>query len=186
MPPPPDTSPPLQPKLITRVQSIIGSLLYYARAVDCTLLSALNTLSTQQASPTELTLHLCHRLLDYAVTYPHMKLRFHSNDMVLTVNLDAAYLVAPKARSCVAGQFSLGSTSSPSSPSGPILVECRTLRHVVASSAEAGVAGGFHNAQTAIPIRHILTSLNYPQPPTIIKTDNTTAVSFTSDNITQK
>ena len=52
---PPDTSPPLNATLTTRVQSIIGSLLYYARAVDCTMLPALNTLSTQQASPTEKT-----------------------------------------------------------------------------------------------------------------------------------
>ena len=184
--PPPDTSPPLGPKLTTRVQSIIGSLLYYARAVDCTLLPALNTLSTQQASPTEQTLRLCHRLLDYAATYPNVKLRFHSNDMVLTINSDAAYLVAPKARSRVAGHFTLGSSPCPTSLSGPILVECRTLRHVVASSAEAEVAGVFHNAQIAIPIRYTLESLGHPQPPTVIKTDNTTAVSFTSDNITQK
>ena len=53
-------------------------------------------------------------------------------------------------------------------------------------SAEAKVAGVFHNAQTAIPIRHILTSLGHPQLPTIIKTDNATAISFTSNNITQK
>ena len=185
--PPPDSSPPLDKTLKTRVQSIIGSLLYYARAIDCTLLPALNALSTQQATPTTNTLKLCHRLLDYSATYPNVTLRYHANDMVLQIHSDAAYLVAPKARSRIAGHFSLGSTtpSSPT-PSGPILIECRTLRHVVASSAEAEIAGVFHNAQIAIPIRHILQSLGHPQPPTTIITDNTTAASFTTDNITQK
>ena len=69
---------------------------------------------------------------------------------------------------------------------GAILVECKTLRHVVASAAEAEVAGVFHNAQTSIPIRHFLTVLGHPQPPTPIKTDNSTATGFVHNNIQQK
>ena len=57
---PPDTSPALDKILTTKVQSIVGSLLYYARAVDCSMLPALNSLSSQQSSPTENTLKLCH------------------------------------------------------------------------------------------------------------------------------
>ena len=69
---------------------------------------------------------------------------------------------------------------------GAILVECKTLRHVVASSAEAECAGIFHNAQMALPIRTILKALNHPQPATPIKTDNSTAKGFVHDNIHQK
>ena len=65
-------------------------------------------------------------------------------------------------------------------------MECKTLRHVVSSSAEAEVAGIFHNATTAIPIRHMLQALNHPQPPTPLKTDNSTATGFIYDNIHQK
>ena len=102
---PPDTLPALDKTLTTRVQSIIGSLLYYARAVDCLMLPALNTLSLsrKQSSPTEYTLKLCHRLLDYAATYLNTCLCFHASDMILNIHLDAAYLVATKARSRVAG-----------------------------------------------------------------------------------
>ena len=39
----PDTSPPLSPPKKTKVQQIIGCLLYYARAFDNTMLVALNT-----------------------------------------------------------------------------------------------------------------------------------------------
>ena len=118
--PQPDPSPPLSSTLKTRVQSIIGLLLYYARTIDCTLLPALNTLATQQANPTENTLKSCHRLLDYAATYPQVTLRFHANDMKLVIHSDTAYLVAPKARSRIAGHFSLGSLSYHSSPPPPL------------------------------------------------------------------
>ena len=182
---PPDTTPLLAPMQKTRVQSILGSLLYYARAVDCTLLTALNAISTQQASPTEHTLSLCHRLLDYVATHPRSHLRYSANNMHLAIHSDAAYLVAPKARSRIAGHFSLGTTNEGPLHS-PILIECKTLRHVVASSAEAEVAGVFHNAQIAIPIRYILTSLGHPQPTTNIITDNSTVALFANDNITQK
>jgi hypothetical protein len=52
------------------VQGINGTLLYYTRAVDPTMLPALNEISSQQASPTSLTTTKCNQLLDYAATYP--------------------------------------------------------------------------------------------------------------------
>ena len=144
----------------------------------------LNKLATQQSKPTEKTLSLCHRLLNYAAIYPNVLLRFHASNMILSINSsDAAYLVAPKAYGRVAGHFTLG--INPSSPSGHTLVECKTLWRVVASSAEAEVAGVFHNAQVAIPIRYIVTAIGHPQPPTPIKTDNRPVVPFANNNITQ-
>ena len=109
--------------------------------------------------------------------------------MVLRVDTDAAYLVMPKSRSRIAGYFYLGHLKHnpvPNHLNGAILVECKTLRHVVASAAEAEVGGVFHNAQTAIPIRNMLTRLGHIQPPTPIKTDNSTANSFVHDNINLK
>ena len=182
----PDESPKLNKENTKKVQSIVGSLLYYARSIDCTLFPALNTMATNQAAPTENSLRQCHRLLDYIATYPNVTIQFHASNMQLHVDSDAAYLVAPKARSRIAGYFSLESHQPNPTPHGPILVECRTLRHVVASSAEAEIAGIFHNAQIAIPIRYMLQQLGHPQPRTPIKTDNATASSFVKDNITQK
>ena len=92
--------------------------------------------------------------------------------MVLHVDSDAAYLVAPKAKSRVAGYFHLSSHPNISKHpqlNGAIHVECKTLQHVVSSAAEAEVAGIFHNAGMALPIRHILTCLGHPQPLTQIK-----------------
>ena len=67
-----------------------------------------------------------------------------------------------------------------------LLVKCKTLRHVVSSAAEAEVAGVFHNAGMALPLCHFLECLGHPQPPTPIKTDNSTATGFIYDNIHQR
>ena len=184
---PPDLSPPLDKVQTTKIQSIVGSLLYYARAIDNTILPALNTISASQSKPTETTMKQCRTLLDYCATYPNVFLRYYASDMILTIDSDAAYLVAPKARSRIAGYFQLNSNiRSPPTTNGAILIECKTLRHVVASSAEAETAGLFHNAQVAIPIRYILTEMGHPQPATPIKTDNATANAFVHANITQR
>ena len=70
--PQPDTSTKLDDSETTYIQSIVGSLLYYARAIDSTILPALNTISKSQASPTALTKLQCNLLLDYCATYPAM------------------------------------------------------------------------------------------------------------------
>ena len=127
--------------------------------------------------------------MDYLHTSPDAYIQYYASDMVLHVDSDAAYLVAPKARSRIAGYFQMSdhpNVSKRPKLNGAVLVECKTLRHVVSSSAEAEVAGIFHNATTAIPIRHILTVLGHPQPPTPLKTDNSTATGFVYDNIHQK
>ena len=68
----------------------------------------------------------------------------------------------------------------------PIHVECRYVRHGVASVAEAEVGGLFHNCQTIIPIRNCLILVGHSRLPTPVKTDNTTAQAFTYNNITIK
>ena len=108
--------------------------------------------------------------------------------MILHIDSDAAYLVKPKAHSRVAGFFYLDNIKPRhlARLNGAILIECKTLRHVVASAAEAETGGIFHNTQMGIPIRYILIALGHPQPPTPLKTDNSTANGFIHDNINLK
>ena len=79
--------------------------------------------------------------------------------MVLHVYSDAVYIVAPKARARVAGYYHLSDdpnvTTHPKL-NGSILVEFKTLRHMVALAAEAKTAGFFQNTQVSIPIRTLL------------------------------
>mmetsp|Transcript_11265 Transcript_11265/g.15885 ORF Transcript_11265/g.15885 Transcript_11265/m.15885 type:complete len:463 (+) Transcript_11265:115-1503(+) len=185
-------SPPLDKHGIRFVQGVVGCLLYYARALDGTMLAALNEISTTQAKPTEHTLDKCKRLLDYAATYQNAYLRYYSSDMQLHIDSDAAYLVLPKAKSRVAGFFNLPCQghyrkyAHRNQINSPILIECATLKHVVSSAAEAEVGGIFHNACKAIPIRRILKILGHKQKATAIKTNNSTAHGFVYDNINQR
>jgi Reverse transcriptase (RNA-dependent DNA polymerase) len=49
----PDTSPLLTPDRVTRLQQIVGSFLYYARAIDSSMLVALGTLAAAQTKATQ-------------------------------------------------------------------------------------------------------------------------------------
>ena len=126
--------------------------------------------------------------MDYLHTYSNASIRYHKSDMLLHIDSDAAYLVLPKARSRVAGYFQLTNRHDTNKyfTNGAVLIECKGLRHVVASSAEAEIGGIFHNAQQALPIRIALDALGHPQPPTPIKTDNSTAHGFIYKNINMK
>ena len=154
--------------------------MYYGRAIDGSILPALNDISSQQAKPTVETKRKLQRLLDYIATYYDASVRFHASDMVLRVDSDAAYLVAPKARSRIAGYFYLSSLEDEPPLNGAVHIECKTLRHVVASAAEAETAGVFHNSQIVLSMRRILEALNHPQPPdgTPFKLDNAVTNGF--------
>jgi hypothetical protein len=155
----PDTSAVLSTKDTTRVQQVVGTLLYYARAVDPTMLVALNEIGAKQSAPTATTARQITQLLDYAATHPDSVLRYTRSGMILHIHSDASYLSAPNARSRVGGHFFLSSMSpDPSKPplnppnNGAVHVECKTLRNVMASAAEAELGGLFHNGLMAIPI----------------------------------
>ena len=112
--------------------------------------------------------------------------------MVLHVDSDAAYLVQDEARSRIAGHYILSSNPPPApqiphkSPNAPILIECKTLRHVVASTAKTETGGLFHNAQTIMHIRVLLESIGHIQPVTPLKTYNSTACAFVNKSLRQR
>ena len=66
-----DTSAVLDDKHKHRIQEIIGSLLYYARAVDNKLLVALSAITACQSKATVVTEQAVHLMLDYVATYPN-------------------------------------------------------------------------------------------------------------------
>ena len=137
---PQDTSNTLPLNQARRIQSVIGSLLYYARAVDPSLLPGLNETSITQSAPTENTQDKVTTMLDYVHTHPNAVIRYHASDMCLHVDSNASYLVLPKARSRLAGHYFLSDDPTiivTPKPNGPILTECRTIRRVLASSTEA-------------------------------------------------
>ena len=109
--------------------------------------------------------------------------------MVLWTDSDTSYLVTANARSRISGYYQynqyLTKGLNPIT-NRLILTEYKAIKRIVSSVAEAETASVFHNAQIAVQIRYILQSLNHPQPPTPIKTDNSMAYSFVTNNIHQK
>ena len=85
---------------------MVGSLLYYARAVDMTILHALSEIASQQAKPTKQTMARVKQLLDYMHTHPDARIRFWASDMILNVHSDASYLSVKNAKSRMGGYFS--------------------------------------------------------------------------------
>ena len=181
-----DTSPLLPEMQIRHIQRIVGSFLYYARAIDNTIHPALNSLGSTQAQPTQQTNNDANMLMDYLNTHPNAKLRYHKSDMQLHIDSDAAYLVAPKAKSRVAGYFYLSDNTSQPELNAPVHIECALLKHVVSSAAEAETGGIFHNAKTAIHIKKMLHALGHHQDIIKIKTDNSTAAAFSNSTLKEK
>jgi hypothetical protein len=56
------------------IRQIVGSFLYYARAVNPTILMALLAITSQQSNPTEETNGHIHQFLDYMATRPDAKI----------------------------------------------------------------------------------------------------------------
>jgi hypothetical protein len=104
----PDTSPPLSEAEIKEVQCVVRSILYYARAVDLTILIALSTIASEQSKGTQETMHKCKQLLDYLATHPDATVRFHASDMILNIHSDTSYLSKRNAHSRACGHFFMG------------------------------------------------------------------------------
>ena len=92
-----DTSAPLSKEEKTYVQEVIGTFLYYGRCVDASMLPALGTLATQQASPTENTMIKIKQFLDYAATHPDAIVTYKASDMVLAGHSNVSYLLKSNA-----------------------------------------------------------------------------------------
>ena len=135
-----DMSQPVTPKQITKIQRIVGSILYYARAVDHTVLMSLSTIAAQQTKATEATMAAVEQLINYCNTHPDAKLRYTASGMILNIHSDTSYLVEPGAKSRVGGHYFLGwlpENNKPIRLNGAVHVVCSILKFMASSAAEA-------------------------------------------------
>eukprot|EP00536_Pseudo-nitzschia_multiseries_P010808 jgi/Psemu1/117305/gw1.343.9.1 len=171
------------------IQQVTGKFLFYARAIDSTMLHALNDIASAKNNQTALA--ATKYFLNYAACNPDATIIYRASDMILRVDSDAAYLVCPGAKSRAGGYHFLGDTKADTF-NGPILVLAKIIKNVMASAAEAEVASLFLNAREALPIRQslpirqCLIELGHPQPATPLKIDNNTAEGILNGTIKQK
>ena len=123
--------------------------------------------------------------LDYTYHNPDAELIFRASDMIVMTDSDAAYLVAPNARSRAGGYHFLTSKDY-TLFNGAFYILARVIKNVMTSAMEAEVAAMYGNAKKVIEFRQILTDMGHPQPPTIMRTDNQTACGVITETMKQK
>ena len=155
---------------VKRLQEIVGALLSYARAVDCTMLTAVNHIASEQARPTQHVLAAAHRVLQYAASYPAHELLYHACDMVLYIPSDASYLSRSGARSVAGGLLYCGNNNDDTTINGALLTVSCIIPTVCSAVSEAEYAACFINAQ----------------PVTQLLCDNRCAVGIANNNIKVK
>jgi hypothetical protein len=171
-----------------KLQQVTGTLLYYARAVDPTLIMPINILASEQSNATEVTADKVTKLLNYCNTHPKTKIRYHASYMILHIHSDASYLSENEAKSRAGGFFYMGNTSKnyKKLTNGAILIISQVLKHVMSSEAEAEIGAVFLNAKEGAVVRTTLEELGHKQSPIPMERDNTTATGYSNGTIKQK
>jgi hypothetical protein len=102
-----DKSPLLNKEDTKHVQAVMGTLLYYAHAVDSTIFSALSSLATEQEKPTQKTMGKVKQLLDYCASQEEAIIIYNISKIILVVHSIAGYCNKKKSCSRAGGIFFL-------------------------------------------------------------------------------
>ena len=161
-----DHSAALPPDNIKFLQQVTRKFLFYARAVNNTMMHALNDIAA--STDVESTYNATVYFLNCAACNPDAEIIYHTSDMILQVDSNAVYLVSSKAQSRARGYHLLGNTAK-TQFNGPVLILAKIIKNVMASAAKAEVAALYLNAQEALTIWQCLIELGHPQPLTPFK-----------------
>jgi hypothetical protein len=185
VPIPDDNDTPLTAAETTRVQEIVGVFLFYARAVDVTMLTALSKISTQQSAPTRRTWEDTMRFLQYAKQYQDNQTIIRPSTMQLQAQSDASYLSETNARSR-AGMLLHFGINDDGTVNGIVDAASCIIPTVCSSVAEAEYAALFLAGKEIISARHTLHDLGFLQSATVLKCDNSCAVGIANVTVKQK
>jgi hypothetical protein len=116
MPPDFDDSTILPPSELTRIQEIVGTFIFYGRAIDSTMLVALGTIASKQLRGTHTTAQAVTQLLNYAAAHPDATVRYHASDMCLHIHSDASCPRHTLGAELVAHSFSATNQRIPPTP----------------------------------------------------------------------
>ena len=85
----------------------MGTFLYYSRAVECTMIPALNTISEKKSNPTNNTKSAITQFLEYAATNLPAIFQYKSRNMILHTDSDESYLSEPRVCRRTGGNYYL-------------------------------------------------------------------------------
>jgi hypothetical protein len=176
-------SPPLSKEETKYIQVVAGTLLYYARVVDATILPSLSSIATKQAKPTQEMMKTVKQLLDYCATQEEAIITYNASKMILAVHSDAGCCNKKNAHSQAGGCFFLSNDKKIPPNNGAILTNATIIKAVMSSAAKAELGALFLNAKEAVYLRQILDEMGHPQPKTPMQTDNTSAEGVINNKI---
>jgi hypothetical protein len=171
---------------VKRIQQIIGVLLYYTRAVDPSMLTAVARVACMQSQATVNVKKATDRLLLYAAKWPEAAITYKPSNMQLIGYSDASHGAEPGARSRAGGILYLGSKDQLDIINGSVLCISTVVNVLCPSAAEAEYAALFIVGSEAASIRNTLADLGYQQSATPIFCDNSCAVGIANDGVKQK
>ena len=188
-----DNSPVLSDTEIRHIQSVIGNLLYYALAVDPTILVAIRTVFRERSKATKNCRSmqlvdglLCVKPLSHNSIHSFRYGTLHSEQRFLSL-----WIPGKESRG---GTFFLSDipndSNTPPIEIPPlnisIYTSCKNLDVVVGLVAEAEIQATYHNAQEDFSIVTTSEELIHPQPPTPLQVNNTTAGGYSNETINPK
>ena len=142
---------------------MVGTLLYFGRAVDLTLAAALSAIAARQANGTQAVAAAVRQLLNYVATHPNPAIRYVASDMIPALHTDASYLSELEGKSRAAGHFYMTKQDDDEFKNGGILTLSAIIKHVMASASEAELAVLFYGCKQAVPLRVTLMEMGHPQ-----------------------
>ena len=141
-----DESPKINAKKKKFIQQVLVTFMYYARAVDCTMLVALSAISADQADPSEATMEKARKFLDCAASQEDSVVTYKSSNMVLDIHIDTSYQSESKARSRAGGHFPMSNDNTFPKKNVAVLNLAQIIKSVMASAVEAETVEIFINA----------------------------------------
>ncbi len=160
---PPDEAPQLDKVGKKFIQEVVGVFLFFARAVDSTMLTPLSSLTSKQASPTKLTMEKCLQFLDYTATQDDAILTYKASAMILAIRSNASYLSEPKAQRRAGSHMFMAGDDGILINNSAVLKILQIIKSVMSSATEAELGALFINAKTAVSMRTMLEELGHPQ-----------------------
>jgi hypothetical protein len=134
-----EESPALKPKYVNRLQKLVGTLLYYKRAVEPTVIMSVNVLASLQTKETAETADKIIKLLNYCKTHLDVILRYHTSYMIFNIHSDTSYLSEMEDNIRSGGFFYMGRNTDTANrlANGEIMITKVVLKHIMSSATEA-------------------------------------------------
>jgi hypothetical protein len=168
------------------IQEVVGVFLYYARAVDPTMLPQTNKIASEQVKPTKHVQDQVVRLLQYAAVFPANALIFHKSKMHLIQQVDASYLSRSNSRSVAGGISYFGDADNPTTDNGMVHCMSTIIDVIVSSAGKAEYGMAFMNGQCGVQLVNMATAMGHVMPPITMLCDNNFAIGLTTDTIKQR